>query len=169
MPSGVPLPYLVTKGEKPSARNTNAYREGILALQSARNFLFVNRPRPWAEYMIHQITGIQGDYLETVRVWRDDTLGSETVLVAKPRMLRSDFVSWNGISYVYSGTDAQLRTATRAADTEDQEVTPFYVVGDRIQVRVLRGISGVAAVDGQRGSPVDSNVDGRAFAKVPDV
>ena len=136
--------------------------------------MFVESSRPWADAMLHEIQVVENDYLTCFRVWRPDGLGgfdvgTNAVSVAKPELLRSTVTARDGVTYVYSGTDAQLRTASKAGeDDEDHEVTPFYLVGDLIEVRVLRHKTGVSTVDAQRAVLIDTNADGRQWAKVPD-
>lgn len=137
----------------------------IQSFQRARNSLFVRRAQPWAHSMLHEITAIQDDYLECVRIWRGGTQGSATVYVAKPERLRNE-LSRDGVTYVYS--NPQARTASKAGETdENQFVTPIYLVGDFIEVEVSRGVTGIMEVDQQRGRPIDKNVDGRAWAAEP--
>ena len=167
MSFGIKRPRSVAPGDPVSASNTNATRVALDAVREARNFLFTNRPRPWSESMVHQITAINGDYLECVRVWarNPEILGTKTVFVARPARLRRSETARGGVTYTYA--DDQNRTADNGSETEQQRVTTDYLVGDRIEVRVIRGKIGITEVDNQRGSPVDANVDGRVWAKVP--
>ena len=119
-----------------------------------------------------QIALIHGDYLD-VREYREypvgpPFVGASQILVARPWLLRRtpfDGGSWNGIGFTYS--DDQTRTATQAATTEVQRITPAYVIGDIIYcaVDVYGGVSvdqgGLALV------ALDMNVDGRSWAAEP--
>lgn len=159
----------VRKGERLSARDTNLSRDGMRVLQEARNALFQLRPRPWSEMQLYEIVSIQGDYLQCIRVYNRSgliTKGTVDVFIAKPARLRQSETSRDGVTYVY--TDSQTRTASKAGETDEtQRVTPGYLVGDYIEATTHRGPSGVAEVDSQRGAPIDSNVDGRAWAAEP--
>lgn len=159
----------VRKGERLSARDTNLSRDGMRVLQEARNALLQLRPRPWSEMQVYEIVSIQGDYLQCVRIYNRSGVinkGTVDVFIAKPARLRQSETSRNGVTYVY--TDSQTRTASKSGeDNEVQRVTPDYLVGDWIEATTQRGITGIAEVDEQRGAPIDSNVDGRAWAAEP--
>lgn len=139
--------------------------------QAARALLDARGSRPWAESMVHQIAEVHGDYLTCRRVWRkdgmgEDTLGVEDVFVARPRLIRRSLTTRDGVTFVY--TDDQTLTASKPGETDETWlVTPKYIVGDRIEVEIIRGLTGVAEVDAQRGRPVDKNLDGRAWAALP--
>lgn len=159
-------PPTVTAGDPVSASTFNAARASIRNLLDEYRRQLPTPVRPWSETMEHQITGIQGDYLECVRVWRGETLGSEQVNVAKPRLLRQSVTARDGVTYVY--TDSQTRTASKSGETDElQRVTPTYLVGDRIEVEIVRGLTLITEVDEQRGRPVDKNLDGRSWAAEP--
>ena len=159
-------PRQVRRGQEIRARDQQEKRDALIqAFQRARNSLFVQRAQPWAHSMLHEITAIQDDYLECVRIWRGGTQGAATVFVAKPKRLRNE-LSRDGVTYVYA--DFQTRTASKSGETDEtQRVTPVYLVGDFIEVEVSRGLTGITEVDEQRGHPIDKNVDGRAWAAEP--
>lgn len=153
-----------TPGARISAKDIGQIRSAAHLLMMQRTLRSaVNRS--WSEVMLHAVAEIFPDYLECLRVWRSTTLGSEIVYVARPARLRSE-LSRDGVTYVY--TDAQTRTASKAGETDElQLVTTGYLVGDLIEVTVSRGATGIPQVDEQRGRPIDTNVDGRAWATVP--
>ena len=115
-----------------------------------------------------EIQSIAGSYLVCRRVWRSSVIGAIDVFVAKPALLRTTSTSHDGVTYTNYSADGQTRTATKGPDTEEQRVTQAYLVGDLVEVVIKRGRTGIPEVDEQRAVPVDQNVDGRQWAKVPD-
>lgn len=168
MSYGVQRAVRVAFGQAISARNTDQYRRAIESINAARLSIRTSAQRPWSESMVHVILGVFGDYIACARLWRNSAVGDATVNVARPKLLRASETDRDGVTYVY--TDPQTRTASKAGETDElQIVTPNYLVGDFLEVHVIRGKTGIPEVDAQRGSPIDANVDGRAWAAVPPV
>ena len=164
--TSVTPPRIARSGDPVRSQDWNQIRASIQSLQDTYRVTILARQRSWAETMEHEIVSIQGDYLTCKRVWRGSTLGSDDVLVAKPRLLRQSVTARDGVTYVY--TDSQTRTASKSGETDElQRVTPKYLVGDRIEVTIVRGLTLITQVDEQRGRPIDKNVDGRAWAAEP--
>lgn len=153
-------------GDAITAREWNRIRTQIDVLRGGSPVAVSAAPRPWSMSMRHIIVAVEDNYLSCARMWRGSDLGTNFVLVAKPELLRESVVLRDGVSYVY--ITSQHRTASKSGETdEDQYVTPTYLVGDIIEVEVLRAITGVTEVDQQRGRPVDKNLDGRQWATLP--
>lgn len=114
------------------------------------------------------IVEIPDDSFLGVRMAHKDD--SPTIYVARPYLL-GKLEGWNGITYSYTDSEAQQRTASKAGETdEDQEITPPYVVDDRIYIigRVHNSNQVYTDSDGSEHycAYVDLNVDGRQWAVV---
>lgn len=88
-------------------------------------------PRDFGYNSAFTITAINDDTLTCTQV----ASGKTEILVAKDYLNRRtpfDGAGRDGFTYVYS--DAQTRVSTKTADssTEDQVITPAYVVGDEV-------------------------------------
>ena len=161
------------ENEPISARKLEELRDGVDRLiEGTTTEQLQGEARLFRQVFQAQIFAISGDYL-SVREYREypaapPFVGTAQILVARPWLLRRspfDGSSWNGIGFTYS--DDQTRTATQAATTEVQRITPAYVVGDIIYCagRVYGGV----AVDltGVPLTGLDMNVDGRSWAAEP--
>lgn len=164
-----PRPRIVRPGDPILADDAGRVRDALRGLQNIRFRIATARRRSWAESMLHEITEVQADYLVCRRIWRAGALGTMDVFVAKPKLLRGSVTARDGVTYVYSGPDAQQRTASKSGEADEvQKVTTPYLVGDVLEVQVVRGVTNIPEVDGQRGRPIDQNVDGRAWAVDPE-
>lgn len=161
-------PVYARRGDPPTARDWNAFTNSILALADLGNRVKMARPRPWAEWMPHEIVAIFGDVLECVRVWGEVDRGTESVYVFRPPLLRASVASRDGVTY--ATVDPQTRTASKVGETDEtQIVTPLYLLGDIISAVPIRGtvpLTTVPAIDNQRRGLVDANDDGRAYASL---
>lgn len=105
----------------------------------------------------------------TVVTVLSDYISCETetglINVAKPYLLRGSLTSRAGITYTYSGTDAQARTADNGADTEDQEMLPAWIADDQIIAARVVGGTGITDADDADIQWIDLNVDGRHWAE----
>ncbi len=126
---------------------------------------FLQEPRVIPGQLRVVITAMADDYL-TCRTWNGSAQGSVDILVAKFWTARKsvwDGKMLNGISYASSGSDQ--RTATQGATTETQVIVPPYYVGAELSIqRVPNGGTGIV-VGSAALSWVDSNADGRAWAR----
>ena len=161
------------RGQPVSARKLDQLRDGLDRLiEGTTTEQLRSEQRVFRQIFQAQIAQISGDYLD-VREYREypvgpPFVGTTQILVARPWLLRRspfDGGSWNGIGFTYS--DDQTRTATQAATTEVQRITPAYVIGDVIFCagQVYGGVGvdqgGLALV------ALDMNVDGRSWAAEP--
>lgn len=130
-------------------------------------------PPEGAAHRQMKLMEVLADHLRC-RPWDGETLGEIDFLVAKPWLLRRtpfDNGSRNGIAYVYH--THTTRTASRAAEEEDQIVIPRYVVGDVIYAtHNPAGGTGVSVDEEVEGPPqqipivwLDDNRDSRAWAE----
>ena len=121
------------------------------------------------------VKSVQDDYI-TCNEMFDDRIGEADVLIAKPYLLRKTPFDGtddgrNGYTYAYStvsGYEHTERTSTKTEDdsTEDQIVTPAYVVGDEIWAMCNPvGGTGVTDADGKQIVWLDQNYDGRQWAQ----
>lgn len=91
--------------------------------------------------------------------------------VAFPYLARR-LASRDGQTFTYPGL--QLRDANDGSETENQQITPTYVLGDQVMAQRCRHGSGLetevfisSVSQGTIHIPwVDANVDGRAWAKI---
>ncbi len=161
------------ENEPISASKLEQLRDGVDRLiEGTTTAQLVGQQRTFRQVFQAQIAAIQGDYLD-VREYREypvgpPFVGPTQILVARPWLLRRspfDGGSWNGIGFTY--TDDQTRTATQAATTEVQRITPAYVIGDIIYC--AGQVYGGVAVDVSSIPLValDMNVDGRSWAAEP--
>ncbi len=126
-------------------------------------------PLPALQILQCQIVVIAIDWLECNTLsfieGGASTVGPSQFAVALPWLLRQTPFNgqiYNGVTYNYTGI--HVRTATQAAVTETQRITPEYVLGDVIYVaRLIRGGTGVS----QNLESIDLNIDGRCWAAVP--
>lgn len=166
VPQTAPAP--ARRGDRPTVRQANLHRAALLAMQSLDRAVKLSRPRPWAEYMPHEIIAVGDDVLTCVRVWRGTDRGTQPIFIFRPPRLRASELSRDGVTYVR--VDAQTRTASEVGETDEtQIVTPVYLVGDIVLAVPIRGrapVTGVPAVDEQRRALEDANGDGRAYASV---
>ncbi len=160
-------------GEPISASKLEELRDGVDRLIEGTSTAQIRgEQRLFRQIFQAQIALVAGDYLD-VREYREypvgpPFVGTTQILVARPWLLRRtpfDGGSWNGIGFTY--TDDQTRTATQAATTEVQRITPAYVIGDIIYCAV--DVYGGVAVDnlGVALVALDMNVDGRSWAAEP--
>ena len=107
----------------------------------------------------------------TCHTWDGTSEGTDAIHVAKPPTLRLtpyDGQTVNGITYNYTGYNT--RTAENEdEETEDQQITPDYAAGDVIfAVKNIAGGTGATDDEYVDCEWLDLNVDGRAWAKVPE-
>lgn len=126
--------------------------------QLTRQFKIIDMPEMQVVY---------DNYLK-VHTWdgSEDTEGEAMVHVARPWLLRANPEPYERHGITYTDVSPQERLAHRAAQTEEQVVTPRYYPGDIIYAST--GIAG--GLDGAWGPNLpftwlDDNRDGRAWAE----
>ena len=112
-----------------------------------------------------QIQTVAEDHL-VCRAWNNGQVESADVTVAKEWMLRkTPFHSQtrNGITYTYTGSDGQTRTASNGTDDDiTEKITPSFQPGDIIVAE--RGIKGGTGVEAA--PDWEMSHDGRKWGKV---
>lgn len=155
------------RGGRASARDKlNAMVDSVNRIQYDQEQPAQSIPMPRAASPMRplSITAIGNDTLTGRYLYPDGAGGLEAgtvdITVLKPWTLRRtpfDGETVDGIDYTYSS--AVEREATDGETTETQQVTPDYFVGAVIYV---------VAVNEDQADVIDANVDGRAWAVVPE-
>lgn len=162
------------KGESLKARKLNEPVDAINRISGGvrppRQRMGGSRPvNPESLSKVQQfkVVSVQGDYLVCNPYDSLAAATNQTVLVAKPYLLRQtpfDGSSRDGVTYTY--TDGTQRSADDGSETETQLITPSYVSGDIIYA--IRNISGKTDTYDTLSLIIewlDLNVDGRSWAE----
>lgn len=104
-----------------------------------------------------------GDNTLTVNFWDGSAWSGAAEQIAKPYLLRTSNTSRNGITYTYSNGYTRLADAG-GGNTENQTIVPSYFAGDEI-LAIAADSTGVFDVDGGEFIYMDTNTEGRAWAR----
>ncbi len=172
-----------TFGPKSRARIATAVRR---VEQMGRDLLGGKTDFPFGGVTIGMfiVKEVLADHLRC-RSWDGEEEGTVDVLVAKPWLLRRtpfDTLEIAGIEYTYINDYSRTAEDTETEETEEQEITPTYqpaegeYAGDVIFAAhtILRGTAVVIEEEVEEETVttipywIDLNIDGRAWAKVPE-
>jgi hypothetical protein len=103
-----------------------------------------------------KIVSISGDYV-TCNTWDGTTAGPDAIKIAKTPLLRNSLSARDDLTFTFPTTQTRIAT-DGSSNTENQEVTPMYLVDDELYATLCD--SGVTDCD-----YLDDNRDARCWQK----